>query len=77
MWNSVLSTVGARYMCLDIKNFYLTTPLHRYEYENTIKYFPRMDYHTMRFEQTRIKWFHLPGNELSSVGPPTGRHTCQ
>ena len=29
MWNSVLSTKGARYMCLDIKNFYLTAPLDR------------------------------------------------
>ena len=26
MWNSVLSTEGAKYMCLDIKNFYLTAP---------------------------------------------------
>jgi hypothetical protein len=32
MWNSVLSTEGARYMCLDIKNFYLTAPLDHYEY---------------------------------------------
>jgi hypothetical protein len=32
MWNSVLSTKGAKYMCLDIKNFYLTTPLDRFEY---------------------------------------------
>ena len=32
MWNSVLSTKGARYMCLDIKNFYLTAPLDRFEY---------------------------------------------
>ena len=24
MWNSVLSTEGAKYICLDIKNFYLT-----------------------------------------------------
>ncbi len=32
MWNSVLSTEGARYMCLDIKNFYLTAALDRYEY---------------------------------------------
>jgi hypothetical protein len=32
MWNSVLSTKGAKYMCLDIKNFYLTAPLDRYEY---------------------------------------------
>ncbi len=32
MWNSILSTPGAKYMCLDIKNFYLTAPLDRYEY---------------------------------------------
>jgi hypothetical protein len=32
MWNSVLSTEGAKYMCLDIKNFYLTTPLDQFKY---------------------------------------------
>jgi len=32
MWNSALSTEGAKYMCLDIKNFYLTAPLDWYEY---------------------------------------------
>ena len=32
MWNSVLSTEGAKYMCLDINNLYLTAPLDRYEY---------------------------------------------
>jgi hypothetical protein len=32
MWNSVLSTEGAKYMCLDIKNFYLTTPLDWFEH---------------------------------------------
>ncbi len=32
MWNSVLSTEGAKYMCLDIKNFYLMAPLDRFEY---------------------------------------------
>ncbi len=32
MWNSVLSMEGAKYMCLDIKNFYLTAALDRYEY---------------------------------------------
>jgi hypothetical protein len=30
--NSVLSTKGARYMCLDLKNFYLTAVLDYYEY---------------------------------------------
>ena len=32
MWNSVISTQNARYMCADVKNFYLCTPLERYEY---------------------------------------------
>ena len=32
LWNSVLSTKNARYMCIDIKNMYLHTPLDRYEY---------------------------------------------
>jgi hypothetical protein len=26
MWNSILSTEGAKYMCLDLKNFYLSAP---------------------------------------------------
>jgi hypothetical protein len=30
--NSVISTPGARYMTLDVKNFYLNTPMVRYEY---------------------------------------------
>ena len=32
MWNSVISTPGARYACADVKNFYLCTPLDRPEY---------------------------------------------
>jgi hypothetical protein len=32
MWNSILSTKGAQYMCLDIKNFYLTATLERFKY---------------------------------------------
>ena len=32
LWNSVLSTPGAKYMCLDIKKFYLSAPLDRFEY---------------------------------------------
>ena len=32
MLNSVISTQGARFMTLDIKNFYLNTPMERYEY---------------------------------------------
>ncbi len=32
MWNSVFSTKGTKYICLDIKNFYLNAPLDRFEY---------------------------------------------
>ena len=32
LWNSILTTKGAQFMGLDIKNFYLGTPLDRFEY---------------------------------------------
>ena len=32
MWNSGISTPGARYMCADVKIFSLCTPLERSEY---------------------------------------------
>ena len=32
LWNSVLSTEDAKFMGIDIKSFYLTAPLDRYEY---------------------------------------------
>ena len=32
LWNSVLSTPGAKYFTLDISNFYLGTPMNRPEY---------------------------------------------
>jgi hypothetical protein len=32
MWNSVLSTEGAKFICLNIKNFYLMAPLDRFKY---------------------------------------------
>ena len=30
--NSVISTKGARFMTIDIKDFYLNTPMARFEY---------------------------------------------
>jgi hypothetical protein len=32
LWNITISTEGARYMCLDVKNFYLGTPMESFEY---------------------------------------------
>ena len=42
LWNSVLSTKGARYMCIDIKDFYLCAPMDRYEFMRMpISLFPK------------------------------------
>jgi hypothetical protein len=32
LWNSTISTAGAKYMCLDITNFYMGTPMESFEY---------------------------------------------
>jgi hypothetical protein len=32
LWNSTISTDRAKYMCLDVKNFYLGTPIDTFEY---------------------------------------------
>jgi hypothetical protein len=32
LWNRVISTPGTKYMCLDVKNFYLGTPMEHFEY---------------------------------------------
>ena len=44
--NSTISTPRARYMCCDLDNFYLGTPLDRYEYIRlSIKIFPQKVMH--------------------------------
>ena len=45
LWNSVLSTKDAKYMCIDIKNFYLTAALDYYE--NPTGTIPRVDQNTI------------------------------
>ena len=42
LWNSVISTDDARLAALDVGNFYLETPLERYEYMRLpLKHFPQ------------------------------------
>ena len=42
MWNSGISTPGARNSCVDVKNFYLETPLDRFGYMRMpIELFPQ------------------------------------
>ena len=43
LWNSVLSTEDVKYMCLDIKNFYLTAALNYFVYANAAVGISRMD----------------------------------
>jgi hypothetical protein len=59
MWNSVLSTEGAKYMCLDIKNFYLTTPFDQFEYMKMPLIISSMDNRPMRLDQTCTQWICL------------------
>jgi hypothetical protein len=41
LWNSVVSTAMAKYMCIDLNNFYLTAKLEFYEYMTIpFAYFP-------------------------------------
>jgi hypothetical protein len=56
-WNSVISTKGARYMCLDIGNFYLTAALEYFEYmKMPLALFP-----TWIVEQYNLKELALNG----------------
>ena len=57
MWNSVISTKGARYKCIDIKSFYLGTPLKRFEY---------MKFPIEMFPQHIIDQYGLPDKVLNS-----------
>jgi hypothetical protein len=57
MWDSVLSTKGAKYMCLDIRNFYLSAPLDRFEY---------MKIPLALFPQWIIKQYDLNTHALNS-----------
>ena len=60
-WNSVVSTPNARYMCLDIKNFYLTAALEYYEYmKMPLTLFPKwiVEQYDLR-THAKDGWVHL------------------
>ena len=63
MWNSVISTPGARYAGMDIKNFYLGTPMDDYEYMNMpLKMFPehvRKQYNLMEHEKNGFVYLEI------------------
>ena len=68
--NSIISTPGAKMACFDVKNFYLNTPMERYEYLRmhiddpracmTVGLTPRQGKHPPQVAQSR-KHFPSPG----------------
>jgi len=75
-WNSVISTNGARYMCLDIGNFYLTAALEYFEYMRyASRVIPGMDHRTVQLDRTCIKRICTSRNETGCMGPATSRNT--
>ncbi len=70
-WNSVVSTEDARYMCLDIKNFYLTAALKYYKYVGI----PLLYFLAWAIEQYKL--LEHAYNAMSRVGPTSGRHIGQ
>ena len=59
--NSVISAKGANFMSIVIKNFYLNTPMSRYEY--------------LRMKIVEKKWVRLPGNPKGRVWITSSGHT--
>jgi hypothetical protein len=58
-------------MCLDLKNFYLSAPLNRYEYMRiALELFPPVDRCTIRPVDKSPQRAYLLGNATGSVGSP-------
>ncbi len=60
-WNSIISTKNAKYMCLDIKKFYLTAALKYYEYMKIpLALFPRWIVKQYDLSKHQLDgWVHL------------------
>ena len=70
LWNSVISTDDARFAALDVGNFYLETPLERYEYmQLPLKHFPE---HTI--DQYNLQENEMAGFTLKSARRFTASH---
>ncbi len=77
-WNSVISTDGAQYMCLD--NWKLLpdgSPRILRVHADASRVIPRMDHHTVQLKGTCFERICTPRNETSGVGPATSRNPSQ
>jgi hypothetical protein len=69
--NSVIFTKGARFMTMDISNFYLMTPLHRPEFIHVkLSNIPNkvIEDYKLR-EKSHQKWQHLHQSQARTVRP--------
>ena len=73
LWNSVLSTDGAKFMGIDVKSFYLCTPMDRYEYmKMPISIFPEHIQEQYNMKANAIKGFIYLEIRKAIYGLPQG-----
>ena len=78
MWNSTISTRGARYICSDAKNFYLAIPLKDPKYMCITANLVPQDFIEMYKLQDKIqKWVHLHEDNTGYLRPTTSRKISQ
>jgi hypothetical protein len=75
MWNSVISTSGAKYGGIDIKNMYIKTLFDQNEYMQTpLKFFSRQHYWPLQSVGESPKWLCIHGDLTWHVEFTTSRH---
>jgi hypothetical protein len=78
LWNSVLSMDGAKFVCLGIKNFYLTAALDYFEYmQMPLSVFPEWVKKQYKLDEHAQSGFCVLMDGMRSLGPTAGRDTCQ
>jgi hypothetical protein len=78
LWNSVVSTKDARYCTADLKLFYLTAPMDRYEYMRMpLRIIPEHVIDQYNLREKAKNGFVYNGNQACHVWPPTSRHLGQ
>ncbi len=75
LFYSVISTPDARFMCTDVKEFYLNTPMARFEYMRLpIHIIPPKIVYKIETPASRSRWLGLRQNSERDVWPAPGRH---
>jgi hypothetical protein len=76
--NSVISTLGAKFLVIDIKNFYLNTPIGRFIYMViNLSLLPQKDDRKVRFDRTLKGRKGIHRDSERNVRTTTGRHPHQ